>query len=56
VQLLYDPQTSGGLLAAIAPEMAEEALARLGDANVAAQAVGVVESPSAVALRLRRMV
>ena len=56
VQLLYDPQTSGGLLAAIAPEMAEEALARLGNANVAAHAVGVVESPSAVALRLRRMV
>ena len=53
VQLLYDPQTSGGLLAAVAPEMAGEALARLENANVSAHVVGVVESRSAVALRLR---
>jgi selenide,water dikinase len=56
VQLLYDPQTSGGLLAAVAPAMADEAVARLRDAGVSAHAVGTVEFPSGVALRLRRMV
>jgi selenide,water dikinase len=40
VQLLYDPQTSGGLLAAVAPEALDAALAALARAGVAAQLVG----------------
>ena len=59
-QLLYDPQTSGGLLAAIAPAHAADALSRLGAAGIPAQRVGTVE-PSAggptargrIAVRLR---
>jgi selenide,water dikinase len=53
LQLLYDPQTSGGLLAAVAPEVAADALARLTLAGVSAHAVGRVDPPSTVALRLR---
>ena len=56
VQLLYDPQTSGGLLAAIAPEAATDALGRLALAGVEAQVVGRVDPRSEVALHLRRMV
>ena len=56
VQLLYDPQTSGGLLVAIAPEAAEAAVLALSRAGVTAHPVGVVEPPetaSQVAVRLR---
>jgi len=40
--LLFDPQTSGGLLAAIAPESAEAALAALQRRNVSGRIVGEV--------------
>jgi selenide, water dikinase len=40
--LLCDPQTSGGLLAAIAPEFAPEALAALGRRNISARIFGEV--------------
>jgi selenide, water dikinase len=40
--LLFDPQTSGGLLAAIAPESADAALAALQRRNVVARIVGEV--------------
>jgi selenide,water dikinase len=56
VQLVYDPQTSGGLLAAVAPESADAALAGLAAAGVSARVVGRADGPSEVALRLRRMV
>jgi selenide,water dikinase len=44
IQILYDPQTSGGLLVAIAPEAAAAAVAALSRAGVTAHAVGVVEA------------
>ncbi len=40
--LLYDPQTSGGLLVAIAPETADSALAAFARCGVAAHAIGRV--------------
>jgi len=47
-QLLADPQTSGGLLAAVAPEAADEVLARFRDAGFAQAAViGKVEQGAA---------
>ena len=45
--LLCDPQTSGGLFAAVAPEAVERALAALAEAGVSAAAVGHVESGQA---------
>ena len=60
VQLLYDPQTSGGLLAAVAPGYVDAALAALAARGVSAHLVGQVKpqvkprlpgSPVAVALR-----
>lgn len=56
VQLLYDPQTSGGLLAAVAPEAVEAALAAWTRAGVTAHHVGSAEPQQigpkvAVALR-----
>jgi selenide,water dikinase len=42
--LLYDPQTSGGLLVAIAPGVADAALAALARRGVAAHAIGQVVS------------
>ncbi|WP_372573262.1 selenide, water dikinase SelD [Ruegeria jejuensis] len=38
--LLYDPQTAGGLLAAIAPEIAEDVLSRLQSADYDAALIG----------------
>jgi selenide, water dikinase len=43
IQLLHDPQTSGGLLMAIAPDAAPAALAALSRAGVSAHEVGVIE-------------
>ena len=40
--LLFDPQTSGGLLAAVAPETADEAIAALKRHGVAARTIGEV--------------
>ena len=40
--LLFDPQTSGGLLAAIAPEFANQALAALARRNISARIIGEV--------------
>ena len=54
VQLLYDPQTSGGLLVAISPEAAGAARDVLAAAGVAAHPVGSVapsSTSSTVALR-----
>jgi len=56
VQLLYDPQTSGGLLAAVDEKAAEAALAALSARHVSAQVVGSAQSASEVAVRLGRMV
>ena len=44
VQLLYDPQTSGGLLVAIAPDAVPSALAALSRAGVTAHEVGSIEA------------
>jgi len=46
VSLLYDPQTSGGLLASIDPVHADEAERKLTAAGVDARRVGVVEGAS----------
>lgn len=57
LQLLYDPQTSGGLLAAVAPEAAAAARDALRAAGVSAHEVGLVldrhERGAAVAVMLR---
>ena len=42
IDVLYDPQTSGGLLAAVAPESAAEALQALANAGVTAWRLGAV--------------
>ncbi len=44
--LLYDPQTSGGLLIAVEPGAEPEIAARLADAGVPASRIGHVEAPS----------
>jgi selenide,water dikinase len=56
VQLLYDPQTSGGLLAAVAPASAPDAVHALAEGGVQAEVIGRVEPSGTVAVRLRRMV
>jgi selenide,water dikinase len=53
VQLLYDPQTSGGLLAAVAPTEAAATLRALRESGVTAHVIGSVESGQPVAVRLR---
>ncbi|RVU85765.1 selenide, water dikinase SelD [Leucothrix sargassi] len=40
--LLFDPQTAGGLLAAVSPEQADAALSALQDADYDAQQIGVL--------------
>ena len=56
IQLLFDPQTAGGLLVALAPDDAQAAIRELAQSGVTARVVGTVEPVSEVALRLRRMV
>jgi selenide, water dikinase len=53
VQLLYDPQTSGGLLVAVAPDAVAVTLAALHAAGVQAHEVGSVEPAAPVAVTLR---
>ena len=53
VQLLYDPQTSGGLLAALSPDAVTEALSGFHGRGVEAAVVGWVENASGVAVTLR---
>ncbi len=56
VQLLYDPQTSGGLLVAIAPDAVAAAIAAWSNAGVTAHQVGSIEPlkmPWSVAVSLR---
>jgi selenide,water dikinase len=45
VQLMFDPQTSGGLLVAVAPDAAAGAVAAWSRAGVSAQPVGEVLDP-----------
>jgi selenide,water dikinase len=52
VQLLYDPQTSGGLLAAVDPDEVAAALGALAERGVPAQVVGTVETAGKVAVHL----
>jgi selenide,water dikinase len=56
VQLLYDPQTSGGLLAAVDPDAVPAALGALAERGVTAQVVGTAETAGKVAVHLCRMV
>ena len=51
--LLYDPQTSGGLLAFIAADRAGEALRALREAGVAAAEIGVAVEPTGNWIELR---
>jgi len=53
IQLLYDPQTSGGLLASVAAPAAADAVRLLAESGVGAQVIGAVETGEAVAVRLR---
>jgi selenide,water dikinase len=56
VRLFYDPQTSGGLLAAVAADRVEEAMAAMTARGVSPHRVGSVkarEKPSTVAVTLR---
>jgi selenide,water dikinase len=53
VQLLYDPQTSGGLLVAVAASEASGAVDVLRQSGVPAHVVGSVEPGQTVAVRLR---
>ena len=54
--LLYDPQTSGGLLFSVDPGSADELLARLIDAGVpAARIGGMVAMENGVSVRVRAM-
>lgn len=50
--LFYDPQTSGGLLAAVPKECAEECLERLLAAGVEAARIGYVTEQQAAAVCL----
>lgn len=49
--IIHDPQTSGGLLIAIAPDKANELMARLSDAGVDAADIGRVVEKSDISIR-----
>ncbi len=53
LDLLYDPQTSGGLLAAVEPTRADAAVAAFARAGVTAARIGMVEARGGVIIRLR---
>ena len=52
IQLMFDPQTSGGLLVAVAPAAANQAIDALTRAGVLAQPVGEVLAPAPSAVNL----
>jgi selenide,water dikinase len=52
VQLLYDPQTSGGLLVSLSSDAAGAALEALRSAGVAAHQVGTIGAPSSTSARV----
>jgi selenide,water dikinase len=52
VALLFDPQTSGGLLAAVDPAAADQAAAAMAAAGVTAVRVGTARSETAARIRL----
>jgi selenide, water dikinase len=53
VDLLYDPQTSGGLLAAVSPAHAASVLAVLAAASISAAQIGRVGPPSGPRISIR---
>jgi selenide,water dikinase len=53
VDLLYDPQTSGGLLAAVPDAHAARVVAALGAASVSAAIVGRAGPPAGVPISIR---
>jgi selenide,water dikinase len=53
LDVCFDPQTSGGLLAAVAAEQADAIITRLASAGVAARVIGHVAARSGHAVRLR---
>ncbi|MBR1781008.1 MAG: selenide, water dikinase SelD [Oscillospiraceae bacterium] len=53
-ELLFDPQTSGGLLAAVAPDEAEAALTALRERGVNARCIGELTAPQAVELTVEQ--
>ena len=53
VQLLHDPQTSGGLLVAVGPDRADEVVGRLRDAGAGAWRIGAAIPSQGVALLIR---
>jgi selenide, water dikinase len=52
IQVLYDPQTSGGLLVAIAGDAVDQAIGALERAGVAAHLIGTVVPEGTAAIRL----
>ena len=53
LDLLYDPQTSGGLLAAVSAAHADRVLATLAEVSVSAARVGTVGPPAAHGISIR---
>jgi selenide,water dikinase len=53
LDLLFDPQTSGGLLAAVDPGAADQAAAAFAAAGVSAARVGTVGAKAGVHIRLQ---